>query len=197
MAPINTRLQRERKKYCHCTPHCGKLLLTQAHKLHYLKLSLHERKISRDSESCSSLSGNDDETMFPYDDQENYSSGSFPQTASHNTPPTSSSDEVHEKSICSKQSESNHDLIGDFGQYVHMTTNIQLMEEGWDNWEQEEQILSSPDYSNDEDNINMDCESEFDEWKRYDEGEELAAKISEQEQLNFLDEILIWNNRMY
>ena len=57
--PLKRKAPPEHKRYCWCTPHCGKKLTRQARRLHYKNLSTtSQRRQIPDSETCSESDGN-------------------------------------------------------------------------------------------------------------------------------------------
>ena len=186
----------EHKRFCRCTPFCGKKLTRQARRLHYKNLQPSQRHKMQDSETAtesddnSSLeSGRRSPTpIYGSDDNSSIKSGRRSST------PIYGSDDSEEPSIY--QGDNQHQSM----EYPEE----ELDESGSDYVEADYRPRSQDDMVSEEgqEELASDSESEFDEWKDFDEVNE--ATLSDEEKLQELEEILsaeeyseLWKSRMF
>jgi hypothetical protein len=176
----------EEKKHCRCTPFCGKKLTQQARRLHYKNLRLSQRDEMQESETATE--SND-------------------QPKSGRASPTSinGSDDNENTSDSLVLGGKDHQLER---HWMGNDSDEQQLEESSDNAKadpgpQDDRSEVSECASGHEELTNdSESDSEFDEWKDFDEVNE--GELSDGEKLQELEEFLsageyaeLWESRLY
>ena len=163
----------EHKRYCRCTPFCGKKLTQQARRLHYKNLRPSQHDEMQDSETATGTESESDEILYSESGRESVTS-------------INGSDDIE-------------DVLLDKGDPQHhwMEYDEQELEEA--NPGPQDDMASEGEEELASDN---NSDSEFDEWKDFDEANEAA--LSDEEKLREFEKILsaeeyaeLWESRLY
>jgi hypothetical protein len=184
----------EHKRYCWCTPFCGKKLTRQARRLHYKNLRSSQRDQIQDSETgteCDGILSLESGRGSPTTSIRVYGSDDFHVEDELLYPGDDEQDVVFEESSEKGEIEERSNN----GKFEEPTENAKA-----DPGPQDRDDISSE--GGEEELLGSDCDSEFDEWKDFDEANEAA--LSDEERLKELEEILsdenyaeLWESRLY
>ena len=176
----------EHKRYCWCTPFCGKKLTRQASRLHYKNLRRSQRDQMQDSETAT-------------ESDDNLSSKSLAESLSGRGSPIYGSDDSNiqiEDVLLDKGDQRKYDDS-------EQESDLELKESSDNakaNPRPQDDIVSESEGGEEE--LAIDSDSEFDEWKDFDE--ENDAALSDEDKLQELEEILsaeeyaeLWETRLY
>ena len=192
-----------KKKRCWCTPYCGKLRTARARRNHYSQLTKEQLKYKADSE-----------TEEDYHDEQN--SNKHEQHHSQNWHDASDSFKLNTNGAGELEADvEQHEMIEELKQGQGNGRTTSMADDNLDTIEEkvldsESEVSRLPIYvgiGGNDDGIEFDSENnsfdEFDIWARYDEAEELMARMSEAEKLRHFDEMMkasedaeCWGGRM-
>jgi hypothetical protein len=169
---LKRKVPQEHKRYCRCTPFCGKKLTQQARRLHYKKLRPSQRDEMQDSETATEFDNN----------LSSESGRGSPSTSIYGS---DDNDDIEDSDASLDQLEGDH-------QHHQMEYDETELKDGSDN------MVSEDDQ---EGFLGSDSESEFEDWKDFDEENETA--LSDEEKLEELEDILssenyaeLWQSRL-
>lgn len=198
-----------RKKYCHCSPICNKKLVRRTRRHHYKQIPDQRRHLIRASESCSdtdleyhSALSPLNETTVPSNHLESHQ-GSFDGQELNESDASGSSGGMEGgeafKDELKEESEGDHE--GDYG--MAQVSGSEGNDEEADGVSNYSENLDSDDeiklggFSDSE-----DVDSEFDEWKAFDE--EVEAERSDDDALREFEEMMgdeeyaeLWSTRKF
>jgi len=193
----------DKKKRCWCTPYCGKLRTARARRNHYSQLTKEQLKYKADSET----------ELEDYNDKQNsnkpeqHHSQNLHDASSDFKLNTNGTGELSEADMEQQQGQRDGRTVSMADDNSDTSIGGEVLDS---KSEKDVEVSRLPIYvgiGGNDDGIEFDSENdsfnEFDIWARYDEAEELMARMSEVERLRHFDEMMkasedaeCWGGRM-
>lgn len=198
----------ERKKYCHCAPKCNKKLLRKTRRHHYKKIPDNRRHLIRPSESCSDADPESHSGLFPLTlsqgpmNQSHQGQGSFAMLMdSDGSSGGGESGEVFQDELMEEsEGEDQGDDEGDYG--MSQVSGSKGDDKGTEGYSEDLDSDKEKELGDFSDSEKVD--SEFDDWKAFDEEDEFEAENSDEDALREFEEMMgdeeyaeLWSTRRY